>query len=429
MTNKNERLEAETKRKYWWNVFCNGVRRIQSNPKITGLYMLLCAAVVALVSLALIENRMDGVLSVFRPFVVVTYCVAGLVVCVAAVLPLGYIRHSWEYYDDFTRAGIYNKAHEAPLLEKMCQHGKELQLTFFIKGYPLEEWEAARTTIESALNVTIIGIEQGESNRHFVLHMAEGRSALSGYVAWSDAYMVPEDTKIVLGVNAADIPVSIDFSKIPHWLLAAATGMGKTKLVQLILHQLVIKDYAIYLADYKGVDFGPQYRSKGHYANNDADLEAMLGTVLAELDHRRTLFSAIGCANTKEYVQTTGERMQPIVVLLDETSMILDGTGRDKDGKATIASLTNKLLKIGRLGRAFAIYLVVATQRTDVNSVPGSLKAQLDGRICGHTADAQSSIVILDDGSASKLPPMPGRYIVRNGSGIDQIIQVYDYQQ
>lgn len=106
-----------------------------------------------------------------------------------------------------------------------------------------------------------------------------------------------------------------------------------------------------------------------------------------------------------------------------------DTTGRDKDGKAVVASITNKLLAIGRLGRALGIHLLVATQRPDVGSVPGSLKAQLDGRICGHTADAQSSIVILDDGSAAKLPAIPGRFIIRNGSGSDEIIQAYYYHQ
>ena len=282
---------------------------------------------------------------------------------------------------------------------------------------------------QPANSVTIIAIAQGSSNRRFLLSVVPGRNPLNGNIPWSDTYIDADATKIVLGINAAGVPVSIDLGKIPHWLLAAATGMGKTKLVQLILHQLAIKGYDIYLADYKGVDFGVEYRRQGHYADNDTALEAMLDTVLEELNKRRAAFSSIGCANIDEYIRMTGKVLPRTMVLLDETSMILDATGRDKDGKATISLLTNKLLQIGRLGRAFGIYLLVATQRTDVNSVPGSLKAQLDGRICGHTADAQSSIVILDDGSASKLPATPGRYIIRNGSGVDEIIQAYNYHQ
>ena len=175
--------------------------------------------------------------------------------------------------------------------------------------------------------------------------------------------------------------------------------------------------------------FSVSERTTVDYADDDAALEQMLDSVVHELNHRRTEFSIAGCANLEEYVQTTGEELHRIVVILDETSMILDTTGRDKDGKAVVASITNKLLAIGRLGRALGIHLLVATQRPDVGSVPGSLKAQLDGRICGHTADAQSSIVILDDGSAAKLPAIPGRFIIRNGSGSDEIIQAYYYHQ
>lgn len=86
------------------------------------------------------------------------------------------------------------------------------------------------------------------------------------------------------------------------------------------------------------------------------------------------------------------------------------------------------MLTIGRLGRAMGIHLIIATQRPDVASVPGALKAQLDGRLCGHASDAQSSIVILDDGSGAKLPAIPGRFIVRDGTGDDKIIQAYLYQ-
>lgn len=180
---------------------------------------------------------------------------------------------------------------------------------------------------------------------------------------------------------------------------------------------------------HKGVDFGSEYRKPGHYADNDADLEQMLDSVVRELNRRRTEFSIAGCANLEEYVRTTGDDLHRIVVILDETSMILDTTGRDKEGKAAISVITNKLLAIGRLGRALGIHLLVATQRPDVGSVPGSLKAQLDGRICGHTADAQSSIVILDDGSAANLPAIPGRFIIRNGSETDDIVQAYYYHK
>lgn len=216
--------------------------------------------------------------------------------------------------------------------------------------------------------------------------------------------------------------------KIPHWLLAAATGYGKTQLLLLMLHQLYMHDWIIYLADYKSVDYPAEYQTDGHYATDNVQLLSMLDTVSAELIRRRHLMSASGCNHLDVYNSRYNDKLRRIVVVLDETSMILDATGRDKNEKSEIATITGHLLTIGRLGRAMGIHLIIATQRPDVASVPGALKAQLDGRLCGHASDAQSSIVILDDGSGAKLPAIPGRFIVRDGTGDDKIIQAYLYQ-
>lgn len=426
MNDDFERLQLQTKKKYVLNTFYNGIKRIQNDSKVAQQFLLLCLALAVATMFIVSGGSSEDVISVvFRPFVNAVRVVAWLAECMGVVFFFGHLPHSWTYYDDFVRSGIYNQAHEAPLLVKANLEDNIQQLTFYIKGYPLERWEENRSAIESALNMTILSIAQGNNNLLFVLRAVVGGTHLTKVIPWDDTHMDTCSTKIVLGINAAGIPVCMDFNQLPHWLVASATGMGKTQLVLLILYQLVKKGYDIYLADYKGVDFGPEYRKPGHYADNDAALEQMLDSVVCELNRRRTEFSVTGCANITEYVQTTGNELPRIVVILDETSMILDTTGRDKDGKAAIAVITNKLLTIGRLGRALGIHLLVATQRPDVGSVPGSLKAQLDGRICGHTADAQSSIVILDDGSASKLPAIQGRFIVRDGSGTDEIVQAY----
>lgn len=430
MNDDFERLQLQTKKKYVLDTFRNGLRRIQDDSKVAQKFVFLCLALAIVALFFASGSSGNDVLSVvFRPIIYAVYAIAWLAECIGVIFVFGYLPHSWAYYDDFTRAGIYNQAREAPLLIKACRDGNIQQLTYYIKGYPLECWEDNRTRIESALNVTILSITQGSNNQLFELRVVAGCNLMGRLIPWADTYMDDSDTKIVLGINAAGIPVCIDFGQLPHWLLAAATGMGKTQLVLLILHQLTQKGYDIYLADYKGVDFGSEYRKPGHYADNDADLEQMLDSVVRELNRRRTEFSIAGCANLEEYVRTTGDDLHRIVVILDETSMILDTTGRDKEGKAAISVITNKLLAIGRLGRALGIHLLVATQRPDVGSVPGSLKAQLDGRICGHMADAQSSIVILDDGSAANLPAIPGRFIIRNGSGTDDIVQAYYYHK
>jgi DNA segregation ATPase FtsK/SpoIIIE-like protein len=71
------------------------------------------------------------------------------------------------------------------------------------------------------------------------------------------------------------------------------------------------------------------------------------------------------------------------------------------------------------------VHLIIATQRPDVASIPGSVKANLDGRICGHMADNTSSIVVLDNANAAKLPAIPGRFILRDGAGVEVAFQAY----
>ena len=277
MRNDSDRLQWQTEKNYIMNTFHNGLRRIQTDSKTAQQYVLLCLALAVAALIMVSGGSGEDVISVvFRPFVNFIRVIAWLAECLGVIYLFGYIPHSWSYYDDFSRAGICNQAHEAPLLVKANRDGNIQQLTFSLKGCPLEYWEDNRTTIESALNVTVLSITQGSNNQLFDLRVVAGCNLMGRLIPWADTYMDDSGTKIVLGINAAGIPVSIDFSQLPHWLLAAATGMGKTQLALLILYQLSQKGYDIYLADYKGVDFGPEYRKTGHYADDDAALEQSL---------------------------------------------------------------------------------------------------------------------------------------------------------
>lgn len=350
-----------------------------------------------------------------------------ILLCLTALPVCGYIHGSWMMYNDFTRGGIINFVGEAPLLvdyKKNCDG--TIELTFEIKGFPLARWEEQQSTIETLLNVYVLDMKQGANHRQYILQVVPASAAFKNILYWQEDVLSPSQSVLKLGVNAAGIPVSIDLEKVPHWLVGAATGCGKTQLLLLILHQLRLLDCIIYLADYKGVDYPAEYQKEGYYAENNADLLAILQTITRKLYDRRSQLAASGCRNIATYNSSHPDHKMPrIVIILDETSMILDSTGREKEEKVQIAVITAALLTVGRLGRAMGIHLILATQRPDVGSVPGALKAQLDGRICGHCADVQSSIVILDDGSGAKLPSIPGRFIVRDGSGCDRIIQAY----
>lgn len=420
MENEKLLLRQQTLRRYILAMARRGALGIVTDPGCRKRYLVM----VAIITLACIS--LCPRVGAAAPLLGGIYTMLWMIGCLSAVPACGYIPGSWAMYDDLTRAGIINYAGEAPLL--IARHTGDnnvLRLTFCVKGYPLDRWQEDQVLIESALNVCILSMQQGVDNQTVVLDTVPATNALQDVVPWQDNFLPTAPSQLCLGVNAAGVPVSIDLTKVPHWLLGAATGCGKTQLLLLLLHQFHLHHFDVYLADYKGVDYPTEYQTGGHYATDNVQLLAMLDAVTSELIRRRQLFASSHCSHLDLYNSSHDDKLRRIIVILDETSMILDSTGRDKDEKSEIAAITGHLLTIGRLGRAMGIHLIVATQRPDVASVPGPLKAQLDGRICGHCADAQSSIVILDDGSGAKLPAVPGRFIIRDGSGVDKIVQAY----
>lgn len=426
MENEKFNLRQQTRRRYILAMARRGVVGIITDRGCRKRYLIM-VLIITLIILALRPHAgADPLAATIAPLLGSLYAMIWLAGCLVAIPACGYLPGSWAMYEDLTRAGVVNFAGEAPLLVARQKHDHNvLKLTFQIKGYPLDRWQEDQSVVESTLNVCILSMRQGVDNQTIIMDTVPAANALQDVVPWSDTFLPPAVTELALGVNAAGIPQTIDLAKIPHWLIGAATGCGKTQLLLLLLHQFDLHDYSIYLADFKGVDYPAEYQLEGHYATDNAQLLAMLDAVTGELIRRRNLFAVSHCNHLDLYNSRHDTKLPRIVVVVDETSMVLDSTGQDKEVKSQIAAITGHLLSIGRLGRAMGIHLIVATQRPDVASVPGALKAQLDGRICGHCADAQSSIVILDDGSGAKLPAVPGRFIVRDGSSCDKIVQAY----
>ena len=104
-------------------------------------------------------------------------------------------------------------------------------------------------------------------------------------------------------------------------------------------------------------------------------------------------------------------------VASDEVAEVLDKTGRSKEDKELLAQIENRLSTIARLGRAFGIHLILATQRPDANIIPGQIKNNMDFRVCGR-ADSVLSQIILDNTSAAEQIPKDarGRFITGDGT-------------
>lgn len=96
---------------------------------------------------------------------------------------------------------------------------------------------------------------------------------------------------------------------------------------------------------------------------------------------------------------------------------MLDRTGRSKEDKEMLGQIENKLATLARLGRAFGIHLILATQRPDANVIPGQIKSNMDFRVCGR-ADSILSGIILGNSDADEQIPKDagGRFITEDGT-------------
>lgn len=329
--------------------------------------------------------------------------------------------------NNLIRAGIVNAAGEPPYPIDLIERGEVIEITFESRGI------RASDVIEklSALNLLISRADDGRDFQEFYVLGVRPMEQLSDEIIWDDSLRPKNPFEIMLGVSREGY-TSISLLKTAHWLIGSTAGHGKTSMLLLIYEQIKNLPWDIYIVDWKGgVDFSQSIQDRATFITDYDELIAKLLYLKDEIEWRKVLFNNVknqypdkACNNTEEYKKLSGRKMSHHVVLVNEASMVFDSTGADKDTKAKITEVLGFVDIIGRIGRAYGIHLIIFTQRPDVNSVPGSLKANLDGRICGHMEDITSSMIVLDNGDGAKLPGIPGRFIVWQNS-VEQVIQTF----
>lgn len=200
-------------------------------------------------------------------------------------------------------------------------------------------------------------------------------------------------------------------------LIAGATGGGKTILCRWIVYQLVSKGATTYLIDQKGYVDYRDLREDCHCLDTDEKILNGLQSVVNDISHRMELCRVAKVSKISDYNQLPNtEQQPPIFVVVDEANCLLDPTGKSKADKDFISQVIQYLLTITRLGRAAHVHLICICQRSDVNSIPGALKANLEVRVTSHCADKESSMTILGNGDAANLPKIPGRFLSSDGT-------------
>lgn len=211
-----------------------------------------------------------------------------------------------------------------------------------------------------------------------------------------------------LGKDLTGDNVYGELNRMPHLLIAGATGSGKSVCVNSIICSLLLRtkpdEVKMILIDPKKVEFTP-YNDVPHLLApviTDGDLANKgLKVVVEMMDHRYDLFGDLGVRNIQAYneyvLNHPDEHLKPLprlVVIIDELADLMLVAA--KEVEASIQRIT-------QLARAAGIHLVVATQRPSVDVITGVIKANIPSRIAFAVSQAVDSRTILDQAGAEQL--------------------------
>jgi len=208
---------------------------------------------------------------------------------------------------------------------------------------------------------------------------------------------------IALGKGAGGEAVAADLARMPHLLIAGATGSGKTvclnSTICCLLQYNTPDDIRFIMIDPKRVEL-TTFNSIPHLVapvivDTDKALNALRG-LNQEMDQRYQKLAAIGARNIEGYNKNRqgGEKMPYLVLIIDELADLMMSGGDEVE---------RILCRLAQLARAVGIHLVVATQRPSVDVITGLIKANFPTRISFAVTSQVDSRTILDGGGAEKL--------------------------
>ena len=227
------------------------------------------------------------------------------------------------------------------------------------------------------------------------------------------------DLPVAFGRTITNEVYVADLAKMPHLLMAGATGQGKSVGLNVILASLLYKrhpaELKFVLVDPKKVELSIFNKIERHYLAKLPDSEEpiitdtkkvvhTLNSLCMEMDRRYDLLKEAGCRNLKEYNAKfierrlnprKGHRYLPFIVLvIDELADLMMTAGKEVE---------TPIARLAQLARAIGIHLIVATQRPSVNVITGIIKANFPCRISFKVTSKIDSRTILDTGGADQL--------------------------
>ena len=224
---------------------------------------------------------------------------------------------------------------------------------------------------------------------------------------------------IAFGKTISNETFTVDLVKMPHLLMAGATGQGKSVGLNVILTSLLYKKHPsevkFILVDPKKVELNIYSKIERHYLaklpnsedsiiTDNKKVIYTLNSLCIEMDNRYELLKNAMCRNIREYNQKyksrklnpdNGHRFLPYIVLVvDEFADLIMSAGKEVE---------TPIARLAQLARAIGIHLIIATQRPSVNVITGIIKANFPARIAFRVTSKIDSRTILDVSGADQL--------------------------
>jgi len=221
-----------------------------------------------------------------------------------------------------------------------------------------------------------------------------------------------EKSKLAIGLgrDISGFPVMADLSKMPHLLVAGATGSGKSVCINSMIVSLLMRtkphEVKLLMIDPKMVELSG-YNGVPHLltpvVTDPKKASQALKKVVDEMERRYELFSETGTRNLESYNNlmrregeegTSGAVLPYIVVIIDELADLMMVAPKDVE---------DSIARLAQMARAAGIHLIIATQRPSVDVITGVIKANIPSRIAFSVSSQTDSRTILDSAGAEKL--------------------------
>ena len=312
-------------------------------------------------------------------------------------------------------------------------------------GYKINKVTALKENLKMRLRVKNLRIQapiEGEDAFGIELPNAKRDTVgLKSILCTKEFNESDKGIRVALGKTFDGKPYVADLAKMPHLLVAGATGTGKSVFLNAVIVSILYKyspeDVRMIMIDPKRVEMSV-YRGLPNLLIKETVKESrhavnVLKWLTEEMDRRYTFFEQIGCSNIDQYNdlyrdKSKEPKMQRIVLIIDEMADLMI--------KSKNNSVEENIVRIAQLARACGIHMIIATQRPTVQVITGLIKSNILHRVAFTVKSNTDSRVIMDDGGAEELLGMgdmlysfPANLVRLQGAMIDiaEIKAVCDY--